>query len=276
MTWTWEWHGHPEVWLLAVILEGAYLGSLALLGPGHGEPGGRPATARQVTLFTLGVLIIWVASDWPVHDLAEGLYGAHMLQHVLLALAAPPLLLLGTPGWLVRLVLHPRPVRVAVRALARPIPALVVFNAVLALVHWPPAVELMSRSDTVHAALHATLVGTALLMWIPVLSPAEELPRLGPAGTMCYLLAQSVLPMLLASFLSLSRLPVYLPYGAGPRLFGISPVLDQRIAGAVMGAGGLVLGLMGVVVWVCGEPSERPPAAPGARGPGAPVAVNRR
>ncbi|MBI2236969.1 MAG: cytochrome c oxidase assembly protein [Actinobacteria bacterium] len=113
-------------------------------------------------------------------------------------------------------------------------------------------------------------------MWIPVLSPAEELPRLGPAGTMCYLLAQSVLPMLLASFLSLSRLPVYLPYGAGPRLFGISPVLDQRIAGAVMGAGGLVLGLMGVVVWVRGARSEPSPTPSKTAGPGASVVVERR
>lgn len=262
MTWTWEWQAHAEAWLLAAALEAGYLGALAVLGPRHAKPPERPATRGQMVLFTLGVLFVWLASDWPIHDLAEGLYGVHMLQHLLLALAAPPLMLLGTPGWLADLVLSPSLLRRTVRALTRPITALVIFNTVLALVHLPSTVGLMARSEGAHLALHAALVGSAFLMWIPVLSPTERLPRLSPAGSMVYLLAQAVLPMFLASFLSLARLPLFLPYAARPGFFGVSPLLDQKIAGAVMGAGGLLLGLTGVLVWVRGGGPESPRTLP--------------
>lgn len=274
MTWTWQFHPHPEVWPFPIVLEGAYLAALTALGRRYGPPGKRSATRRQVGVFTLGILSLWLASDWPLHDLAEGLYAAHMLQHLLLALAGPPLILLGTPAWLAALLLRPEAVRRVAWALTRPIPALVVFNTALGLIHWPPTVGLMSRSEGAGLALHATLVGAAFLLWMPVLSPAQEPPRLSPAGSLFYLLAQAALPMYLASFFSSSRYPLYLPYGSAPGFFGIPPVLDQRIAGAVMAAGGLVLGFTGIVIYVRGEtpdPRRRqrivsePPADPGPR-----------
>lgn len=256
MEWTWAWRPHFEIWALVALVEGGYLGSLTVLGPRHATPGERRAKRRQVILFSLGVLALWVALDWPVHDLAEGLYAAHMGQHLMLAILAPPLMLLGCPAWLLRRALRPWLLLRTVRALTRPVPAFVIFNAVLAVIHWPPTVELMSRSEGAHAAMHAALLVSAFLMWVPVLSPIEELPRLSPAGRMLYLLAQSVFPMYFASFLSYSRLPLYLPYAGGTRFFGISPTLDQQIAGVVMGAGGLALAMPGIIAWVRAGPSE--------------------
>ena len=69
-------------------------------------PARRPSPARRSGWFVFGILLLWVAADWPVHDIGEEyLYLVHMIQHTVLTLVMPPLLLLATPEWLARLVL---------------------------------------------------------------------------------------------------------------------------------------------------------------------------
>jgi putative membrane protein len=241
--WAWQWHPHLDVWLLVVVLEGGYLLALRFLGPRHAAPGEVAASRGQVLAFTLGVTTIWVAADWPIHDLAERyLYSVHMVQHLLLSLVAPPLLLLGTPAWLARTLLRPAFVLRVVKRLSRPLPALLLFNVVIALTHWTAVVDLAARSEMAHFSIHAALFGTALLMWMPVVSPLMELPRLPYPGQMLYVFAQSLLPTVPASFLTFGSQPLYRVYAEAPRTFGISAITDQRIAGLFMKiVGGLVL-----------------------------------
>lgn len=207
------------------------------------HPVDRPATRRQVTLFTLGVLTIWVAAGSPVHDIAEDyLYSVHMVQHMLLSFVAPPLLVLGTPAWLLRALLRPAWLLTAVRAITRPLPALVLFNVVVALSHWTAVVDASLRSEPVHLAAHATLFLSAIVMWMPVTSPLLELPRLAYPGQMLYLFIHSLLPTVPASFLTLGHHPLYRFYETVPRLWGLSAMTDQRIAGLIMKiAGGFLL-----------------------------------
>jgi putative membrane protein len=206
-------------------------------------PGEPAATRGQVVAFVSGVVALLVASDWPVHELAEErLLSVHMVQHLLMSLVAPPLLLAGTPGWLFRTILSPRWLFAVVRALARPIVALLVFNAFIALSHWPALVALALRSEPAHFGIHAVLVLTALLMWMPVLSPVVEIPRLRYPGQMLYLFAQSIVPTVPASFLTFADTPIYPFYGLAAPLLGVDPVTDQRIAGLVMKlVGGFIL-----------------------------------
>jgi putative membrane protein len=129
-----------------------------------------------------------------------------------------------------------------VRALARPFPALLLFNAFLAFSHWPLIVDAAVRSELAHLGLHAALVGTALLMWMPVLSPMFEIPRLRYPAQMLYLFAQSIVPTVPASFLTFADGPIYPFYGVASVLIGVDPVVDQRIAGLVMKiVGGFIL-----------------------------------
>ncbi len=236
------WHPHPEVWLLAAGLGAGYLWALRRIGPRHVSPGEPPASRGQVAAFGLGVLTLWIAADWPVHELAEErLFSVHMIQHMLLSLVAPPLLLFGTPGWLLRSVL-PRWLLAVLRRVARPLPALLLFNGFIALSHWPAIVEASVRSEPTHFLLHAVLVGTALLMWMPVLSPMFEIPRLRYPGQMLYLFAQSIVPTVPATFLTFADGPIYPFYGLAASLIGVDPVTDQRVAGLVMKiVGGLIL-----------------------------------
>jgi putative membrane protein len=237
------WHPHFEVWALFVGLLGGYGWALRRIGPRHVSPGEPPASRGQVTAFVLGIAAMWIAADWPVHELAEErLFSVHMVQHLLLSLVGPPLVLMGIPGWLFRAVVRPRPVFAVARALARPIPALLLFNGYIAVSHWPPVVQLQVSSEPAHFLLHSVLVGTALLMWMPVLSPVAEIPRLRYPGQMLYLFAQSIVPTVPASFLTFADAPLYPFYGTAAPLAGVDAVLDQRIAGLVMKLlGGLIL-----------------------------------
>lgn len=243
----WAWHPHPDVWLLVAALGGGYLYALRRLGPRH-VPTGSPCASRlQMAAFTGGLLTLWLAADWPIHDLGEDfLYSIHMTQHLLLTLVVPPLLLLGTPDWMAREVLRPPRLMAAVRRLARPFPALVLFNALIVVTHWPAFVDLTLRSEAAHFAGHAAIFGGALLMWCPVVSPLPEMRLLSPPAQMLYLFLQSIVPTVPASFLVFAERPLYRFYETVPRLWGLTAGEDQRIGGLLMKLGGGML-LWGII-----------------------------
>jgi putative membrane protein len=211
---------------------------------GRLAPRGEPAvTTRQRILFYAGVATIPLVSGWPVHDIGErSLFMFHMTEHLVLALVTPPLLLLGTPWWLLRALL--RPVIPLLRILTKPIVALLLFNAALGLAHAPAVVDAMLSNNLFHLAAHAILFGTAVLMWFPVLDPLPDLPRLEPFPKMGYLFLQSLVPTVPASFLTLGDHPLYKVYETMPRLWGISAHSDQVIAGLIMKFGG------GLILWI--------------------------
>ena len=239
----WAWHPHPDVWLLVAPLGGGYGLALHRLGPRHTAPGERAATRGQVAAFSLGLFTLWAAADWPIHDLAERyLYSVHMTQHLLFSLVVPPLLLLGTPAWMARELLAPPVLFRSVSRLARPLPALALFNAVVVLTHWPSLVDVTLRVQGVHFLAHAALFLSALVMWCPVVAPLPELRLLSPPGQMLYLFLQSIVPTVPASFLVFAERPIYHFYEKVPRLWGLSAVEDQRIGGLLMKlAGGFLL-----------------------------------
>lgn len=238
------WHPHPETWLIVTALLGGYFYAVKKIGPRRVSLLEVPASRRQITAFTLGIVAFWLASDWPLHELSDHyLYSAHMVQHLLLTLVAPPLLLVGTPPWLLRALL-PRPLLTMIRAIARPLPALLLFNGVLVATHWPDLVDLMLGNQAVHLLAHGALFGSALLMWTPVLSPIIEIPRLSYPGRMFYLFLQSIVPTVPASFLTFADSVIYGFYAEAPRLLPVSALTDQMIAGLMMKIGG------GFILWL--------------------------
>ena len=104
------WHAHPDVWFLLGGVWVAYL--LAVRRHGSSAPDAdRRERRRRTTLFSAGMGLLWFASEWPMHDLAEGyLYSAHMVQHMVYTLVAAPLLVAGIPAWMWRAILRPRPI----------------------------------------------------------------------------------------------------------------------------------------------------------------------
>lgn len=226
-----DWHVHVDVWVVLGSLAAAYL--IACRG----------REARR-GMFLSGVAVLWIASDWPVHDLSEGyLYLVHMIQHMLYTLVAAPLLVAGVPAWLWRRLLGPAPVRAAFGFLTRPVVAVAVFNGVLLFTHWPAVVTASVTTELVHFSVHALVVLSAVVMWWPVLSPLAEMPALPPPGQMLYLFAQSIAPTIPASFLTFGHTPLYDVYATFPRIWGISAMDDQLVAGLIMKLGG------GAILW---------------------------
>ena len=228
-----SWHPHVEVWLLVAALAASYAVAVVRVGPRYAAAGRAPVTRLQVVCFALGVLAVWVAADWPIHDIAERYnYSIHMVQHLVLSMVAAPLLLLGTPAWMLRLILRsPSLLFRTVRFCARFLPALILFNFVLVLTHWPALVDFSLRSALAHFLIHALIFVSALVVWMPVLSPMPEIPRLSPLPRMLFLFAQSIVPTIPASFLTFGSTPLYRFYEHVPHLWGLSTLDDQRIAG---------------------------------------------
>lgn len=249
----WTFEVEPNAVAGLVLLVVGYVAAVRGLGPRHAPDPRRPVSRRQVTSFALGVAALWLALGWPVHLLGERyLYMAHTLQHLILGLVAPPLLLMGTPGWILRLAVGSGARYRVTRLVTRPLPAFVIFNVVMVAMHWPPAVSLMVRSGPVHGASHLVMLVAGLVMWMPVVSPLPELPRLGAPANMLYLFLQSILPTVPASFLTFGETVLYHPYQHVPRLWGISPLTDQLVSGLLIkvGAGFLLWGLIAVLFFV--------------------------
>ena len=188
--------------------------------------------------------MLFVSSQWPMHDLSESyLYSAHMVQHLLFSLVAAPLLVAGLPAWLLRDLLRPAWAFRAFRFVTRPLVAILLFNGVLLFTHWPAVVEAsVTGGAPVHLSLHVLVVGSAMVMWWPIVSPLPELPPIGPPVQMLYLFVQSLAPTIPASFLTFGSEPLYDVYATFPRIWGVSAINDQLIAGLIMKlAGGLLL-----------------------------------
>lgn len=255
------WNAHPDVWLLVAVLAVGYWMAVVRIGPRVVSPGMPIVTRAQVIAWSLGVFAVWLSSDWPVHDIAEqSMYSVHMVQHLLITLLAVPLLVLGTPAWLARYVLAPgsRRFRV-VRSLSRFVPAVIVFNVMLVLTHIPAIVNASLDSGLLHFSIHAALFVTAFIVWMPVLSPLPEIPRLSWLLRMVYLFLQSIVPTVPASFLTLGDDPLYKHYVGLPHLWGVSTLEDQQIAGLIMkiGAGLFIWALITTIFFRWAADEER-------------------
>lgn len=229
-------------------LEGGYLWLVARYRPATGSAGAK--LSRQVTLFSLGVLVLAIAEGPLLHDLSEQhLLSAHMLQHLLMQMVAVPLLLLGTPAWLFRRLLEFSGATGVLLRLTRPVVALLAFSLTLAVWHVPELYDLALRHHPLHIVQHATFFVAALLMWWPLMSPLPEAPPISYPLQMLYLFVLSIVPAVIAAFLTFSGDVLYPTYAAAPRVLSLSPLGDQQLAGLAMKVLGsailwLVLGIV--------------------------------
>jgi cytochrome c oxidase assembly factor CtaG len=233
----------------------------------QGSAGRRSArhAGLRAASFGAGLLVIVVAIAGPLDRLADQLLWAHMVQHLLLLLVAPPLLVLGSP-WLPvwrglplgmrRAVARPalqarplRPARSALRVLALPVGAFLAFNVDLWLWHVPAAYDATLRSPALHYTEHALFVATGLLFWAQVAPSWPFRRRLDVGGRLVYLLAASVSAWLLAVVLAFAPDAIYSAYASLPsRPGGISALADQRIAAGIMWVPGSIPFVLFVLV----------------------------
>ena len=211
-----------------------YAGLLALW-LGHAWLARGRALPRVKSLaFGLGLLSLWLALETPIDTLADGyLDSVHMLQHVLLGVVAPPLLLLGLnremAGVLVRVP--------GMRAITEPVPAQVLSAVVMIGWHLPPLYDATLRSESLHVVEHLSFIAGGLLFWWPVIdaTAAHCRWRLSPMAKLLYLFIGTFPQDAVALALQFSRTPFYEFYRHVPRIVpALDPVTDQTVAGAVL------------------------------------------
>ncbi len=239
----------------------------------------------QRLAFFSGLLVIFFSLNGPLHDLSDTyLFSAHMVQHLLLALAVPPLLLVGTPGWMVRPFLANANIAAVARAITRPTRCFIIFNVVISLWHLPPLYNTAMAYHPIHIVQHLTLMVASVLMWWPFLSPLPELPRLSYPGQMLYCFLM-VIPMSIVSiYIAMADHVLYPAYSIAARVWDITPMSDQQIGGLIMWIpGGLLFYVVMTVVFfkwagrdtdtTAGAQVDWRPSQPGRPRPPVPVTV---
>ena len=212
--------------------------------------------------FLLGLLSLWIALASPFDTFSGFLLTAHMLQHMMLMMVAPPLLLMGAP--LVPLV-RGLPVfaarefagpflnwRLAARignALVRPAVALVIMGVAMFAWHTPRLYELALASSSWHEFEHACFFLASLIFWWPVInpwpSPHLKAPKAGAPGVpsrserprwimVPYLLIGDLQNTVLSAIFVFGDRVLYPSYITAPRIFGLPALADQIAAGAIM------------------------------------------
>jgi putative membrane protein len=188
----------------------------------------------QTFAFLSGVLIMFLALVSPLDELGDSyLFSAHMVQHLCLTILGPPLLLLGTPEWMVKPVLQNKVIFKVAKVLTYPVVAFVLYNADFWLWHAPPLYNATLENQTIHILEHLTFIVFGLLYWWPIFSPSKDLPRLTFGGQIFYLFVSGMPSVLLGAGLTFSP-PLYAPYIAAPRIWGISAATDQQLGGLIM------------------------------------------
>lgn len=230
--WLTQWNLAPSLLLGAVLVIGLY--SYAL-GPYHRRYySSVPIKRSQTIAFILGVLIMLLALISPLDDLGDDyLFSAHMLQHLCLTTFGPPLLLIGTPEWMLERLLNKRLIFRVLKVLTWAPLAFFLYNADFLIWHVPTLYNATLENETIHIFEHLTFIAFGILSWWPILSPSSKLPRLSLGGQILYIFMNGMPAVLLGAGLTFMQ-PLYTPYLAAPLVWGISHSVDQQLGGLIM------------------------------------------
>ncbi|HEU4616564.1 MAG TPA: cytochrome c oxidase assembly protein [Gammaproteobacteria bacterium] len=240
------WSARPGVALPLLAAIGIYYAGLDRLWRHAGV--GRGISRRRAASFTAGLAVLAIALMSPLDALTASLFWVHMVQHMLLILAAPPLLVLGAPEvallWALPRAWRRRTGRIEnriARAIvgpvegggAGPVVVAILATGVLWVWHMPQLYDLAIENDAVHTAEHTGFLVTAILFWATVLRlTARE--RLGNGLRILYVFAQALQGSILGAVITFAARPLYDVHAEIPLAWGFDPLVDQQIAGLIM------------------------------------------
>ena len=211
----------------------------------------------QLAAFFAGLSTIVFALISPLHAFAAWLLTVHMIQHLLLMMVAPPLILLGVP-YLPLLAGFPRdllsngvgpvlssPVlRTVARFVSHPLFCWCAFISINVGWHLPALYELALQSSGWHEVEHISFLSTALLFWWPIIQPYPWVTRTPRWMILPYLVLADFQNTALSAFLIFYERVVYPTYAIIPRITDLTPLADQAAAGAIMWVAGSVFFLV--------------------------------
>ena len=262
-----RWTLDPAILVLLALTGGLYVRAIRVLA----RRGQRISTWQQVSWWT-GLAFMGLALTGPASGYVTKLLVAHMAEHLLIADIGAPLLLIGLRTPVLQHYLPPRFLRPLSRSrglkrfghrISRPPAAISIYLLVLYFWHFSFAFEAALRSGVVHALQHQSFVAISILVWWSAIEPGRRrLP--GELWKIPYIFAVRMVSMFLGMGLIFSRSPWYGGfYGDSARQYGMSPLEDQQIAGAMMMSLDIVIIMLALCVffWRAAADHDRQEAA---------------
>ena len=238
VAWSWRWQPYPGVWAFVAVLAALlhFAQRWAVDDDETFSMGARRGFAAA------SLLLLWGALDWPIGALGSGyLASVHMVQFLLIAVAAPPLILLAVPrGAWVRWTSGGAG-RVLAVTLGNPVVAIFSFTAIMAFTHWPLVVDRLMAGQAGSFVLDMIWLVSGLIFWWPVAValPSREWQR--EPFKIGYLIAATLVNTGVFAFLTFSEVPVYATFELAPPVGSLSTRDDQLVAGLLMKVGGAVI-----------------------------------
>lgn len=200
----------PVELVIAIAIVAVYI---ILTGPKRSMfPDSAPVSFGKKALFIGGVAIYYFAQGGPLNLLGHLMFSAHMTAMTLAYLIAPPLLLLGIPGWLIRPLLAKRGAMKIVRVLTHPLAAVLTFNILFSFYHMPYIHDYVMTNFGVHRLFFTALLIAALMMWWPIIEPVPETSQLGELKKMAFIFANGVLITPACALIIFAENPLFATY----------------------------------------------------------------
>ena len=259
--WSWE----PTVLLGLAALVAAYVIAWrrGLLSGGDDVSPWLGSPRRRPWFFAAGIGVGFLALQSPIDTGGDQyLFSLHMVQHLLLMMVSPPLCLLGLVGIRSPVAGPPAAWRRAWARLVNPWSATVIFSGVLLVWHIPTLYDATLTTEPIHVVEHLSFIAVGIIFWWPIVDPMRGSDRQRWVGTfpkIAMLVASGVPPTVLGLIFTVAPHPFYQFYARAPRLWGLSPDVDQQLAGVVMfGAGNLIyFAAVVLIFWrVFGDPAR--------------------
>jgi len=228
-----HWFADPLVLVPLTLFAGIYAWRFA---QARREAGGRGAGPLQALAFAGGMLALLAALVSPLDGLGEDyLFSAHMVQHVLIGDIAPLLILLG----LSRVIMRPATRRLArlerrLGPLASPATGIAMWLLLMYLWHIPALYDAAVEHSLVHLLEHVSFFAAGVALWWPLIQPVPMRRQLTGLQPIAYIGTAKAGLAALGIFLTWSTTAIYPYYEDTPRIWGLSPVEDQNVAGVIM------------------------------------------
>ena len=236
----WQW----EPWVLACIAAAAvpYAAGMLRMGMRRAQILGR----RRALSFFAGLLLLLLTLMSPLDTVADDLFSAHMLQHMLLLLVVPPLLVYGRPviTWLWAFDVGARgsivrgwkrtKLDAAFDFLMRPACVWVLLSAALFYWHLPGPYDAAVRHEWLHDLEHLSFLAFSLAFWTIVIEPYGRRRALGYGATILFVVSSGFVMALIGAILTFATTPLYAVHLHTTQAYGLTPLQDQQLAGIIM------------------------------------------
>lgn len=256
-----EYFGFQALWSpnMIIVFIALAIGYLLLTGPWSEKfEEAAPFPAWKKGMFLFGLFLLYLVQEGPLSLLGHLMFSAHMFNMAVSYIMVPPMLLVGTPGWLIKPIIRFRFIK-PFRFLMHPLLTLVFFNALFSFYHIPDIHDYVMTHYTVHACFYFLMLVTSIMMWWHIINPLPDHKQLSGLKKMGYIFANGVLITPACAMIIFAQSPMYgvftdpsiwkvamgycVPAGQewvlqefqGPQFFmKISALDDQQLGGVIM------------------------------------------